>query len=542
VNGEVRRFQDKDVFLLTISGGKQVNRVIRLRLEHKSSSDLRIVVFKNGECIKIVDDFCLPTGARRGRIRPARKSVREEMANLAQYPGNYYFVVRAAAGGKGRFPAKYTLSLLNESRSEFTEIEPNDSLGNATPVEAAVSIEGYLSPMGNLAAGGRRERDYYKLRVTATNKTVIDIKVTGVPGTDIVLSLLDSRGTLIRRSDSSGMHMGESINKLGIRKGGDYYILLHPKKVFSGSHSAPYTLRVDVESYQKGQEMEPNDSIREANPVDAGEKVSGFFNQSNDEDVYSFKIPHPGRYILSARLKDVADVDSFIQVFDRKGNQLISINLSGAGEPEYIANLPLLSTAYDQIFYILVGSRKGKNSDDPYELYIGIHEASFMGEFGDNNSRLTANMLNLNSEKKGFLYPQGDRDWYSFRISENQHLRISLSGVNGVDFTLGLFDTSGKELRSVNGSGMSEGESIMTDLVGPAVYYLRVAGLEGFHANAREAYTLIARSSAPGTLPAGQTLPLAAVTNSSGSGTIASNTSSSESRTTGSRSNNGGSH
>ena len=515
VRGEISRAHDRDVFRLTIRDKKDINRVIRLELKHGKKSDLRIVIHKNGKRIKIIDDYCRPTGASYGRMRPTDTSVVEGMANLALYPGDYYFTVQASGGGKGVFPASYTLSFRTESRSEFTEIEPNDSLQTATDLDAGVSIEGYLSPMGNWSARGRRERDYYKFHIAASNKTVIDVKVTGVPGTDMVLAVLDNRGALIRRSDSSGMHMGETISKLGIRDGGDYYILVHSKNKISGSHTAPYTLRIDVDVYQKGQEMEPNDSIRDANPADTGEKITGYFNQQNDKDLYSFKIPQPGRYIFSARLKDVTDVDSYIQVFDKNGNRLTSIDLRKAGEAEYIANLPLRSTAYDQQFYILVGAKSGSNSDEPYELYLGLHEANLMGEFGDNNSRQKANPLTPDTEKKGFLYPQGDQDWYSFRIEENRHCRIRLSGVNGVDFILELYNGKGDKLRIVNGSGINEGESIITDLPGPGVYFLRVRGRKNYQANAREAYSLVARLSAPRSLPRGITSTTEKNTNSS---------------------------
>ena len=515
IRGEISKLHDRDVFRLKITDKRKINRAIRLQLKHDHRSDLRIIIHKNGRRIKIIDDYCLSTGPTYGKLRPSGKMVMESMANLALYPGEYYFTVQSAPGGKGVFPAEYRLHFLDESRSEFTEIEPNDSTTTATTIEAGVSVEGYLSPMGNRSARGLRERDYYKLHISASNKTVIDVKVTGVPGTDLVLSVLDGRGALIRRNDSAGMHMGESISKLGIREAGDYYILVHSKKKVSGSHTAPYTLRVDVESYQKGQEMEPNDSIREANPADTGQKISGFFNRRGDRDVYSFKIPQPGRYIFSARLKDVTDVDSYIQVFDRNGNRLTSINLQKKGEAEYIANLPLTSSGYDQLFYVLVGARSGSNSDEPYELYLGLHEANLMGEFGNNNTRDKANPLHPGTGKKGFLYPQGDRDWFMLRLKENRQLRLSITGVNGVDFRMDLHNSRGRKLRGVDGSGMNEGESLITDIPGPGVYYVCVYSKKSHHANAREAYTLTAGLSAPRNLPSGKTVIAETNTNTS---------------------------
>lgn len=511
--GEIRTRTDRDYYRILVTDNRLVNRALNLVLVHPAATDLRLSLYRDRKLVKIIDDYAAPTTTRGRKLHPREESVRESWANLPLLPGEYLVLVEAAPWQQGVYPASYRLEFRSEGRSEFSEQEPNNTLPDATPLEPGVSLEGYLSPLSDPLAGDLLERDYYKLKLDETNRTVLDVTVTGVPGSDIVLSFLDGQGNVIRKSDSSGMHMGEKISRLSVPPGGEYYILVSAKQPFSGSGNAPYTLRVDRQTHQPGQELEPNDTLRDANPLTTGMPVSGFLTPDKDGDWYTFRVPQPGKYIFSARLKGVPEVNTALHLHDKNGVRLGTIDMAGPGEPEYISNFPLVTTGYDQEFHLVVSSVSGKNDEDAYQLDTSLHEASLMGEFGDNDTLEKSNPLGLDVEKRGFLYPQDDRDWYAFSLPENRQVRIPVSGITGVDLVISLHTPDGRVLREVNGAGLHEGESIITDLPGPARYHLQIRSRTTAGANAREPYTVIVRTAEPRTLPRGPTRSDSAPTN-----------------------------
>jgi len=76
---------------------------------------------------------------------------------------------------------------------------------------------------------------------------------------------------------------------------------------------------------------------------------------------------------------------------------------------------------------------------------------------------------------------------------------------------LTLYDNKGKKIRFVNGSGVNENEKIISDLPGPATYYLTLESLKSYQFNVRNPYELFFKSSVPLKLPNGITV----VTNNS---------------------------
>ncbi len=505
IKGLISNKKDKDYYSLNVTDSKWINKALHIVLEHGNNYDLALDIYIENKLIKTIDNYA-SINSQSGR-KPLAKSKQafEVMANLALYPGSYHFVIRPSIDQKSKVSANYKISFFQESRSDFSEIEPNDSIKSANLIENNIAIEGFFSPGNNPFVKKNFEIDFYKVVISATNKTLLSVEVSGVPGIDSIISIYDNNGRMIKESNNSGLHIGEKIKNIGIKKSGTYYISLKTVQLFTYNNKIPYSIRVETTSYSFGEELEPNDKLKDANPIKIDEKISGMISALTDEDYFSFIVPQPGSYMFSARLKDLLNVDTAITIYNSYGKKIREFNSAQSGQAEYIANIGIKTTKYDEKYFIKVHSKKGYNDSDKYEMIISLFESSQQGEYEPNDNRKNSNGLIDSVKKRGFIYPQNDIDWYSFSLKENKNILIEAKGIDGVNLVLTIFDNKGKKIRSANGSGLNENEKIKTDLQGPAVYYLTLSSLKESQFNVRSPYQLLFKSFDPITLPIGVT-------------------------------------
>jgi len=393
VEGEISTKADRDYYSLNVIGNKWINKSLYIVLEHTSKDDLVIDIYKNNKLIKIVDNYA-SFDSKSGRKPLAKGKLSSEIfANLSMFPASYHFVVRASKKQYRKIRGSYKISFLEEVRSDFSEIEPNDNFESANLIENDTAIEGYYSPGTNPLKNNHYEGDYFKVNISATNKTLLSVEVSGVPGIDPILSIYNEAGKLMKKVNNSGLHRGEKIKNIGIKQNGNYYILVRAAKLFVYNNKIPYSIKVEITSYSYGEELEPNDKLREANPIKVDEKVSGMLSSVSDKDFYSFIVPQPGSYMFSARLKDLLDVNSAITLYNSYGKKIREFNSAGVGQAEYIANIGIKTIKYDEKYFIKVHSKKGYNDNDKYEMIISLFESSLQGEYEPNDTLNSSNGL-----------------------------------------------------------------------------------------------------------------------------------------------------
>jgi len=145
IEGKILNQADRDCFFVHVPGRKWMNKVINLKLTHSVLADIKINIYKNGKLIKQVDDFAV-RGSRYGRKTiPQGNETVEQFANLALFPGRYVFMLRLASRSRQKLPVSYVFTTKMESRSDVSEIEPNDfalySVDNMPPQPNSIDIK-----------------------------------------------------------------------------------------------------------------------------------------------------------------------------------------------------------------------------------------------------------------------------------------------------------------------------------------------------------------------------------------------------------------
>lgn len=507
IKGSISSVSDNDCFSIVVPDRRWFNTSLFIELQHPSLVDLMLIIYKDDKIIKIIDGFASSEERGGKKPRPTSANVKEVFANLPLLPGKYVFILKKTPGGMGALPVDYKFSLKKSSRSDFSELEPNDSRKIANSIEIDSSVEGYISPGLNPLVRNRIEEDWYKLNIQVSNKSFLDVEVSGVPGVDLVLSIFDSNGKLLKEADSHQEHTGEKIKRLGILSTNIVYIKVAPKTIFSFNNTIPYTLVTSITRYTEGNELEPNDSVKTSNPVSINKDVTGFLTPVNDKDYFKVTIPQSGRYMIRARVKGVTDVDIGIAVYNSFGSLLKKYNSGKKGDPEFISNLGIVTKENDEVFYIKVYSIDGQSEREEYTLNVSFFEYNSAGEFEPNDSIGAATPVVFDSstgKKTGFISPRGDADFYSFTISENRNISIKVSGVPAIDLLLKIYNDKRKSIRSSDGAGLHEGEYLSTDLKGPATYYLMLKAKKKDQSNSRNPYTIQINDSKPKTLPEGR--------------------------------------
>lgn len=189
-----------------------------------------------------------------------------------------------------------------------SEIEPNDSPAQATPIQSGTRIR------ANLVAAG--DVDYYSFEAHAEERVFADVVTSGSAGTsnDSVMTLIGSDGvTEIEKDDNDGSQGPKSSSIAGakIPSDGVYYLRVNDN---SGASSAeePYDLYLQLRAGTPAADTEPNNSPKEAQPLGDGE-VAGSLGATvpAEADWYSMNLQAGDTVFLSLDLDPGRDGQSF---------------------------------------------------------------------------------------------------------------------------------------------------------------------------------------------------------------------------------------
>lgn len=507
--GSISSRSDKDCYSFTVSDQRFENRKLDIRLLHAPEFDLQFEIYRDNRLLKSVDDWAAAgnNGAGRNKGIPVRNEVVERFSNLTLLPGKYLLVVKAGAGFKWKKKIPYRFSVSGGVRTQFMEMEPNDTRNSANPLETGSSLEGWMSPGFAKATVNKGEEDWYRINIQLSNRGLLDVELSGVPGVDLVLEVYAAHGSApLKRVNANGVHLGERIDKLAVNGNAVYFIRVRAESPLQHNHEIAYSIRTTVTEYQPGMEMEPNDSFSTANPLPMNSESSGLLTPAGDSDYFSFIIPQPGRYMFSARVKGVPDVDLVLSLYDGAGKWIRTFNNVGTGEAEYIVNYGLETAGFDNRYYLRIAAKEGANNRDQYKVYLSLTDANNSSEFEPNDKSASANRLQPDIELRGLIFPKADCDWYKFSLTENRRVRVHLTGIPTVDLALGLYNAKLKRLKTVNKNPVHEGETLSLDLQGPAEYFIKVEARHSWHYNPRETYALKLVTGDPVTLPRGATV------------------------------------
>jgi hypothetical protein len=269
--------------------------------------------------------------------------------------------------------------------------------------------------------------------------------------------------------------------------------------------TTPYTLTVSLEEAGANAELEPNDELAKATPINGSGFKEGFLAPKSDVDYYVLRTTEP--MLTKVELSGVERLDLVLSAVDgptgdgAQETVTLKANDGALKEPERLNNVSCNGTCY---FKVEGASRKvaGKwvkdfeNADQPYRITVTAVPDNGSEEREPNNTADRATDLTFGKAMRGTIYPAKDVDYYRVDLADRPvrtPIRATLLGILKVDVGLYLhrLGEDGK-LSLVQTSDRAKGDQPETIRYSaePGVYVLEVRDAKNRESNFQDPYQL----------------------------------------------------
>jgi serine/threonine-protein kinase len=258
------------------------------------------------------------------------------------------------------------------ARADTVEREPNNTPAYASALVSGAPVRGTIGkPVSD------REGDVDMFRIPhGRGPRVLQARLEGIPGVDLVLELFDAEGRRIAKGDAHGRGLGEWLQPTSIAPSEAY---LAVREVWiegvKPTVDAPdaYTLTARWGPPQPEWEVEPNDWPAAATPLPASGRVRGYLGTPEDKDWFTVTSSKRGKVAASVEAPAGVDVVVFL---DEQGKRVVDRHSAGGREE--------LSLDAEPGRPVLIGigrkldpKRDPKDQalpalDDPYELKVDV--------------------------------------------------------------------------------------------------------------------------------------------------------------------------
>ena len=354
------------------------------------------------------------------------------------------------------------------------ELEPDDDLEHAQPMEAGKGIRGTIGAPQTVKGKPRADVDYYSwlepgapsIDGGGVGFNEARVELSGVGGLDLVLEVLAGDGTKLWTANDAGVGEPEIVPNLALEPGHTYY--LRVRALGDKSDPAhPYELVVRSTQAPAGAEREPNDDAARATPLAAIGDANGFYGRRRDEDW--LKLPPPPSFagaapILRIELGPVEGVAPELKVFS--GTALLAAARAGRGEELRLRNVGLPAV---ENLLVMLKAAEGRNPLERWTIKLGV-EAPLDGAEREPNDTLDhAQAIALEGAQPiaGFLWP-GDVDLYRVTGAGDALYTAELDGLEHVDLKLDRLGPDGKSLAHADDNGVGQGERLPPMALGAA--------------------------------------------------------------------------
>jgi len=354
------------------------------------------------------------------------------------------------------------------------EIEPNNTISSATLIETGKECKGFLDSENDV--------DNYLLRID--EEQLVRIELSGVKGVNHsihVWKLVSGNPRPLKTIDDNRKSSPEEMANLFLEPG-DYIIMVNhgSRDVKKGNSENSYTLRVTSRSALK-EEKEPNDRAENANVINNGESITGFFSPSRnilnenlqysyrEEDWFSVDIVsgEENPVTVDLILTGVNGVDSILALYNSDMNELALSDNAGPGSAETITGFGIKTTG---TYYIMVVSKSYQsNHSEPYELTLRTNIHDSRNELEPNNSFENAGRISEN-QVSGKINYSGDMDYFFYNDMKDSGVRIKLQCDPELDGVLTLYSSDKVKLFEVNNSGAGYEEIAPAVFTGKGIY------------------------------------------------------------------------
>jgi hypothetical protein len=358
------------------------------------------------------------------------------------------------------------------------EKEPDDDVAHAQPMEPGKGIRGTLGPkdvdvFSWMDPGAPRDMggfDYAR------------VELTGVPGIDLALDVLDGDGKRLMTVNDGGPGEYEVIPNVGVDPAHTYYFRVHEAGATpKGDPTHPYELTVATWKAADSDEREPNDDVAHATPIKLSTgtsgDASGFFGRKHDEDWLSLALAgvpaKDNRATLRLELAPAQDVAPSLKVM--AGKDLFAEARGAKNDELRLRNVGIDTSA--GAVAVALRAVDGKSTEARWVLRIGVEPPLDGAEREPNNDVAHATPMTLQggtAQLAGFLWP-GDADVYRVQgVPPEAQLSFDVDGVDKVDLKLERLGADGKSWVRADDAGVGQGELLPPAKAGEAL--VRVSG------------------------------------------------------------------
>ncbi len=440
IRGYLQDLKDRDFYAVTadsesvldveVSGVKGINLAIRL---WEGGADPRP--------LKLIDD--------------TRKSSPERFPNLyMKQPGTYYIeILHGEKDVKAASDSDYYTLTWKTREPGNEEMEPDDSMEQATTILPGTEMTGYYAPSYNRENQSKefkhREEDWYTLDIQLDSDmpVLLDANLTGVQGINAELCLYGPDREQIICVDSGISGSGEEIRGVGIKKSGTYYLMVAGRN-YESDPDRPYSLLVSFREHDLSKEMEPNNDINSATAI-LKDSISGEINPAGDADFFRYKAADEfGIYRIA--LDSTDNLDYTVGIYNSRKEKVLDINNFTTGAGELFPDMAMQGD-----FYLSVSAKSGGVSIGGYNLSVTQLSDVASMELEPNDTKAGATKVQGN-KFSGYLSRRGDKDYFLVEYEDRVAAVFEIRGVRGAEMKVSVTDPLGYIIKSVHvdGKGM----------------------------------------------------------------------------------------
>jgi uncharacterized repeat protein (TIGR02543 family) len=176
-------------------------------------------------------------------------------------------------------------------------------------------------------------------------------------------------------------------------------------------------------------ELEPNDTIEDAQLLVSGQTVRGFLSHQDDADVFQYDLEEAGRLTLSIARGTLADTWlNEVQWLDADGTRIGGSGSTGFRFP-YNHSMDLEAGNY----YIVFREREGFNNTGTYTLrgdFVSagdLHPPNQSNVRALNRTRANAQILTPGQTVRGLISHQNNVDMYRYNLTQQGRVTVNIA-------------------------------------------------------------------------------------------------------------------
>lgn len=367
------------------------------------------------------------------------------------------------------------------------EKEPDDELTQAQPLAPSTGIRGTMAaPHPGKKGKLQSDVDLYAWMDPAAPRDAAGfdyarVELSGVPGLDLALEVLDGDGKRLVAVNDGGPGEPEVVTNVGVDPAHTYYLRVHEAGVPHGDAAHPYELTVSSWAAAPDEEREPDDDAAHATPIrltsGTSGQATGFFGRKHDEDWLTLSLAGvpagpDGRALVRLELAPPEGVTAQLKV---QGQKELFAEARGQKNDELRLRNVGVNVAEGTVA-IALRAVDGRSTDTRWVLRVGVEPPLDGAEREPNNDVAHATpmpLTNGTAQLAGFLWP-GDGDVYHVTGAPPDALvSFDVDGVDKVNLRLERLGADGRSWVRADDAREGQGETLPPARLGDG--YVRVS-------------------------------------------------------------------